>query len=94
MKYAVVLIGAILFANLAQAEIIHDGHCSEFETQHACVNQYTNDPYYHEECSCPGSPAPTPPPFTGMRCGPANHMTGDRYCCSYVNGVSQQCWTE
>lgn len=94
MRFMMLLItGVVLCTGIAQAEIIHSGYCSEFETRNGCVESYSSSTYQNT-CSCPGEPTPPPPPFTGTRCGPANHMTGDRSCCSYTNGVQNRCWVE
>jgi len=32
--------------------------------------------------------------FTGVKCGPAHHKTGDRECCHYVENEKGDCWVQ
>jgi hypothetical protein len=79
------------FISAAQAEITHLDYCSEFERRNQC-NEYYSERKGGTVCSCPGESTAKPPPFSGTKCSPPNHMTGDSTCCSYLNNTKQRCW--
>lgn len=89
-KILLILVVNTLASVVAHAEINHSGYCSEFERANGC-SQWSGGSVM---CSCPGQPAPPPPPFTGSRCGRPNPKTGDRYCCTYVNGIQEGCYQQ
>ncbi|MGZ3775042.1 MAG: hypothetical protein ACXVCY_14225 [Pseudobdellovibrionaceae bacterium] len=76
---------------LAHAEIIHSGDCTTFEHRNGCVENVSSTKL-EILCSCPDNPPAPPPSFTGTRCSPPNHMTGDQHCCEYIENVQKGCW--